>query len=271
MLTAGTIPILVLAPFFLIWFGVGRISALLLVVFYVTVMLYVFAQKAASNLSPIYEDAARTLGATSRRHPARRAAARHAAGDPGRNPHRPRRGPGARRPSPSCSVRSPAWARSSRCSRAPPTCRASSPPWSTLGLAAIVCDGLAAWLVGRVRPPGPAWAVRPSLSEYIGAGMDDTIIAARDLTRQFRRADGQAVSALDQGHVRYSTRPVRLPARRHPAAARARCCRSSAGLLPPSGGKPAGRRPPGRWPRPRPRRGVSEGQRVSLDAGDRQR
>ena len=66
MLTAGTIPILVLAPFFLIWFGVGRISALLLVVFYVTVMLYVFAQKAVSNLSPIYQDAARTLGATNR-------------------------------------------------------------------------------------------------------------------------------------------------------------------------------------------------------------
>jgi ABC-type nitrate/sulfonate/bicarbonate transport system permease component len=64
MMTAGTIPVLVLAPFFLIWFGVGRASALLLVVFYVTVMLYVFAQKAASNLSPIYAEAARALGAT---------------------------------------------------------------------------------------------------------------------------------------------------------------------------------------------------------------
>ena len=64
MMTVGTIPILVLAPFFLIWFGVGRTSALLLVVFYVTVMLYVFAQRAAFNLSPIYEDAARTLGAS---------------------------------------------------------------------------------------------------------------------------------------------------------------------------------------------------------------
>jgi ABC-type nitrate/sulfonate/bicarbonate transport system permease component len=64
MMTVGTIPILVLAPFFLIWFGVGRTSALLLVVFYVTVMLYVFAQRAVFNLSPIYEDAARTLGAS---------------------------------------------------------------------------------------------------------------------------------------------------------------------------------------------------------------
>ena len=67
MTTAGTIPVLVLAPFFLIWFGVARISAVLLVVFYVAVMLYVFAQKAASNLSPIYEEAARTLGASPRR------------------------------------------------------------------------------------------------------------------------------------------------------------------------------------------------------------
>jgi ABC-type nitrate/sulfonate/bicarbonate transport system permease component len=67
MMTVGTIPILVLAPFFLIWFGVGRASALLLVVFYVTVMVYVFAQRATFNLSPIYEDAARTLGASKRR------------------------------------------------------------------------------------------------------------------------------------------------------------------------------------------------------------
>jgi ABC-type nitrate/sulfonate/bicarbonate transport system permease component len=64
MMTVGTIPILVLAPFFLIWFGVGRASALLLVVFYVTVMLYVYAQRATFNLSPIHEDAARTLGAS---------------------------------------------------------------------------------------------------------------------------------------------------------------------------------------------------------------
>ncbi len=67
MMTIGTIPVLVLAPFFLIWFGVERASALLLVVFYVVVMLYVFAQKAASNLSPIHEEAARTMGAGSAR------------------------------------------------------------------------------------------------------------------------------------------------------------------------------------------------------------
>lgn len=67
LMTAGTIPILVLAPFFLIWFGVGRISAVLLVAIYVGVILYVFAQRAADNLDPVYEEAACTLGASPRR------------------------------------------------------------------------------------------------------------------------------------------------------------------------------------------------------------
>jgi ABC-type nitrate/sulfonate/bicarbonate transport system permease component len=66
-MTAGTVPILVAAPFFLIWFGVGRASAVLLVTLYVAVILYVFAQRAADNLEPVYEDAARTLGADQRR------------------------------------------------------------------------------------------------------------------------------------------------------------------------------------------------------------
>ncbi len=66
-MTAGTVPILVAAPFFLIWFGVGRASAVLLVTLYVAVILYVFAQRAADNLDPVYEDAARTLGASDRR------------------------------------------------------------------------------------------------------------------------------------------------------------------------------------------------------------
>jgi ABC-type nitrate/sulfonate/bicarbonate transport system permease component len=66
MTTAGTVPILVAAPFLLIWFGVGRASAVALVIFYVTVIMYLFAQKAASNLNPIYEEFARTLGAGQR-------------------------------------------------------------------------------------------------------------------------------------------------------------------------------------------------------------
>jgi len=66
-MTAGTVPILVLAPFFLIWFGIGRISSVLLVVIYVAVILYIYAQRAADNLDPVYEDAAYTLGASPRR------------------------------------------------------------------------------------------------------------------------------------------------------------------------------------------------------------
>ncbi|MCX5496198.1 ABC transporter permease subunit [Kaistia dalseonensis] len=64
MMTAGTVPILVAAPFLLIWFGVGRASAVCLVIFYVIVILYLFAQRAATNLDPVYEESARTLGAT---------------------------------------------------------------------------------------------------------------------------------------------------------------------------------------------------------------
>ncbi len=67
MLTAGTVPMLVAAPFLLIWFGVGRASAVTLVIFYVAVVLYLFAQRAADNLDPIYENAALTLGASPRR------------------------------------------------------------------------------------------------------------------------------------------------------------------------------------------------------------
>jgi ABC-type nitrate/sulfonate/bicarbonate transport system permease component len=63
MMTAGTVPILIAAPFLLIWFGVGRASAVSLVAFYIVVILYVSAQRAALNLDAIYEDYALTLGA----------------------------------------------------------------------------------------------------------------------------------------------------------------------------------------------------------------
>ena len=63
MMTAGTVPILIAAPFLLIWFGVGRASAVSLVTFYVVVILYISAQRAALNLDPIYENYALTLGA----------------------------------------------------------------------------------------------------------------------------------------------------------------------------------------------------------------
>jgi ABC-type nitrate/sulfonate/bicarbonate transport system permease component len=67
MMTVGSVPTLVVAPFFLIWFGVGRGSSILLVLVYCAVILYVFAQRAADNLEPVFEDYARTLGASPRR------------------------------------------------------------------------------------------------------------------------------------------------------------------------------------------------------------
>ena len=66
MLTIGTVPILILAPFLLIWFGVGRVSAVLLVTFYVSAVVYVAAQRAAENVSPAFEEYAATLGAAPR-------------------------------------------------------------------------------------------------------------------------------------------------------------------------------------------------------------
>jgi ABC-type nitrate/sulfonate/bicarbonate transport system permease component len=66
MVTLGTVPTLVIAPFFLIWFGVGRASSVLLVLLYCVVTLYLFARRAADNLDPVYENYARTLGSSHR-------------------------------------------------------------------------------------------------------------------------------------------------------------------------------------------------------------
>ena len=113
MMTAGTVPILIAAPFLLIWFGVGRASAVSLVTFYVTVILYIFAQRAASNLDPIFEQYARTLGAKGA-NGARHSCARDGAGNPRRLSHRARRLLGDWRRFPNFSARNPAWARCSK-------------------------------------------------------------------------------------------------------------------------------------------------------------
>jgi ABC-type nitrate/sulfonate/bicarbonate transport system permease component len=63
LMAAGTIPIIVTAPFFLIWFGTGRGGQLALLVLYATVIIYMFAQRGVENLDPIYEAGARTMGA----------------------------------------------------------------------------------------------------------------------------------------------------------------------------------------------------------------
>jgi ABC-type nitrate/sulfonate/bicarbonate transport system permease component len=66
VLTAGTIPILVTAPFFLIWFGTSRAAQVSLLILYDVTIIYLFAQRAVANLDPIYVAASRTLGANSR-------------------------------------------------------------------------------------------------------------------------------------------------------------------------------------------------------------
>jgi ABC-type nitrate/sulfonate/bicarbonate transport system permease component len=64
MLTAGTVPILVTAPFFLVWFGVSRSAQVALLILYDVTIVYLFAQRAATNLDPTYIAAGRMLGAS---------------------------------------------------------------------------------------------------------------------------------------------------------------------------------------------------------------
>jgi ABC-type nitrate/sulfonate/bicarbonate transport system permease component len=66
MLTAGTVPILVTAPFFLVWFGISRSAQISLLILYDITIVYLFAQRAAENLDPTYVAASRTLGAPPR-------------------------------------------------------------------------------------------------------------------------------------------------------------------------------------------------------------
>lgn len=59
----GTVPILVAAPFFLIWFGVSEAAKVILVAFYSAVVLHLYALRAVENLPPAFSEYARTLGA----------------------------------------------------------------------------------------------------------------------------------------------------------------------------------------------------------------
>jgi ABC-type nitrate/sulfonate/bicarbonate transport system permease component len=58
----GTVPIVVAAPFFLMWFGVAGGSQIALVGFYTAVVLHLFAFRASQNLLPQYMDYGATLG-----------------------------------------------------------------------------------------------------------------------------------------------------------------------------------------------------------------
>jgi ABC-type nitrate/sulfonate/bicarbonate transport system permease component len=63
VLVLGTVPVLVAAPLFLLWFGVVPFTQVLLVAFYSAVMMVLFSQRAAENIDPIHERWAMTFGA----------------------------------------------------------------------------------------------------------------------------------------------------------------------------------------------------------------
>jgi ABC-type nitrate/sulfonate/bicarbonate transport system permease component len=59
----GTVPILVAAPFFLIWFGLAESSKVILVGFYSGVVLHIYAERSLANLNPRFREYADALGA----------------------------------------------------------------------------------------------------------------------------------------------------------------------------------------------------------------
>lgn len=63
VLVLGTVPVLVAAPLFLLWFGVVPFTQILLVAFYSAVLMVLFSQRAVENLDPTYERWAMTFGA----------------------------------------------------------------------------------------------------------------------------------------------------------------------------------------------------------------
>ena len=66
MSTLGTVPILVAAPFFLIWFGLVGAAQAILVSFYATVIMHIYSIQAVRNLHPKFVEYAQTLGASSK-------------------------------------------------------------------------------------------------------------------------------------------------------------------------------------------------------------
>jgi ABC-type nitrate/sulfonate/bicarbonate transport system permease component len=64
VLVLGTVPVLVAAPLFLLWFGVVPFTQVFLVGFYSAVMMILFSERAVENLDPIYERWALTFGSS---------------------------------------------------------------------------------------------------------------------------------------------------------------------------------------------------------------
>jgi ABC-type nitrate/sulfonate/bicarbonate transport system permease component len=61
--TFGAAPIVVAAPFFLIWFGILPTAQFLMVAFYTLLLMYIFSRRAGNNIRPEYVESALTLGA----------------------------------------------------------------------------------------------------------------------------------------------------------------------------------------------------------------
>jgi ABC-type nitrate/sulfonate/bicarbonate transport system permease component len=59
----GTIPIVIMAPFFLMWFGLSHVPNVALVALYTATVLYLFALRGIANLPAAYSEYAATLGA----------------------------------------------------------------------------------------------------------------------------------------------------------------------------------------------------------------
>jgi ABC-type nitrate/sulfonate/bicarbonate transport system permease component len=62
----GTVPIVVAAPFFLLWFGISASSQIALVAFYTAIVLHVFTFRGVSNQPAYFQEYAATLGAPKR-------------------------------------------------------------------------------------------------------------------------------------------------------------------------------------------------------------
>jgi NitT/TauT family transport system permease protein len=67
LLTISGIPILVLAPFFMIWFGPNRLTQVLTLIVFCTPVIYIYAQRAVHNLGTVFEQNARVFGASRER------------------------------------------------------------------------------------------------------------------------------------------------------------------------------------------------------------
>lgn len=61
----GGAPIFVVAPFFLIWFGIVPFAQVAFVAFYTGLLMYIFSVRAIGNVGAHYVESATTLGATS--------------------------------------------------------------------------------------------------------------------------------------------------------------------------------------------------------------